>query len=93
MLSKVIMLPFIKVFKRLESDEFAEDIDANGKVCTLLFNIKPNKIGQAEIKDAYGNIKINVHTNNDKINKGQTALVINYSKEKRSYLITPYESI
>ena len=87
------MLPFLKVFKRLENDEFAEDIEANGKVCTALFNIKPGKVGQAEIKNEHGNLKINVHTSNERINKGDTALVIEYSQKKRSYLITPYQSI
>jgi len=90
LLSKLMILPFLGVFKRLENDEYAEDIEAEGKMCTLLFPIEPQKIGQAEVTDEHGNIKINVYTQEETLNKGDTALVIEYSKEKRSYLIAPY---
>ena len=90
-ISKVFTTPFVFLFRKLDSEESSEEIQAIGKVCTVLFNMKTNIIAQAEIVTEFGHSRINVFAT-EEIKKGQTALVIEYSEEKRGYLISPYET-
>ena len=91
MVAKIMTMPFIKLFKRLNSEEVDESIDAVGKICTVLFNLSEGRLGQAEVVTDKGHLRVNVYTN-DEIKKGDQAIVIEYTEEKKSYLVAPFNS-
>lgn len=91
MVSKVLTTPIAMVFTKMKKNN-EDQFKYTGKVCTVLMRATHDKFGQAEI-NRNGNIyRVNVLTYDEVIlEKGQTALIIEYIPEKKCYLVEPYK--
>jgi hypothetical protein len=91
-LAKFLTLPFVKLFTALEKDHDGGAI-VLGKVCTVLLPATADQLGQATVHIDGAPLKLNVRTTGLALKKGETALVIDYDAQKRSYLIEPYSHV
>ncbi|TRX71203.1 OB-fold-containig protein [Carboxylicivirga sp. M1479] len=89
--SKVLTTPIAAVFARLKKNN-DDQFKYTGKICTVLMRTTNNRFGQAEIS-RNGNIyRVNILTHGEAIlEKGQTALIIEYLANKKCYLVEPYK--
>lgn len=91
LISKILTTPFAFLYTRITKNN-ADTYSYVGKMCTLLMPVDELRFGQAEINNMGNIFRINVITNKGiTLKKGDTALVINYIKEKKSYLVEPYK--
>ncbi|MDX5418307.1 MAG: DUF1449 family protein [Hymenobacteraceae bacterium] len=93
LVSKILTTPFVKVFAALEKEhESAASII--GQVCTVLLPASSSEMGQAAVKTAGAPLLLNVRTTQGAaVQKGETALVLEYNAENKFYLIEPYQTI
>lgn len=92
-LSKILTTPFVKLFAVLEQ-EHDSSVTVIGQICTVTLPANAAELGQAAVKTAGAPLLLNVKTSKGKsVKKGQTALVIDYNQENKTYLIEPYETI
>jgi hypothetical protein len=91
-LAKFLTLPFVKLFATLEKDHDGGAV-VLGKVCTVLLPATADQLGQATVHIDGAPLKLNVRTTGLALKKGETALVIDYDAQKRSYLIEPYSHV
>lgn len=91
MVSKVLTTPIAAAFAKLKINS-DDQFRYTGKVCTVLMRATHDKFGQAEIS-RNGNIyRVNILTDKEvALEKGQTALIIEYLPEKKCYLVEPYK--
>jgi len=94
LLSKVLTMPFVKLFAAMEQDE-APNTVLIGQMCTVLLPANHTQIGQAAVKTKGAPVLLNVKTSQGGhlVQKGETALVIDYLPETNLYLIEPYETL
>jgi hypothetical protein len=87
-------MPFVKLFAVMEKDE-APNTVLIGQMCTILLPANSSQIGQAAVKTKGSPVLLNVKTSNGGalVQKGETALVIDYLPETNLYLIEPYQSL
>ncbi|MEZ5041749.1 MAG: DUF1449 family protein [Saprospiraceae bacterium] len=85
LITKVVTSPFVPVFESLDGTE--DPIDYIGQVCTLTLSAAPNDLGQAELLVNGSNLLVNVMADNQLINKGEKALIIQENKEKSYFII------
>ncbi|MHC2993345.1 hypothetical protein OB13_17830 [Pontibacter sp. HJ8] len=91
--SKILTRPFVKVFAALEieHDSAATII---GQVCTVILPATHTELGQATVKTAGAPLLLNVKTTEGSaVQKGETALVLEYNAGNKFYLIEPYQTI
>lgn len=87
---KIITTPLVKMFAAMDKKETSK-IDLVGRVCTLKYNADDTQNSQAEIKLEGESYLINVKTTDGVLmQKGETALVIEYNEQADTYLIEPY---
>lgn len=92
-IAKIITFPFVKLFEHLEKDD-KESGSAIGKICVASTSITSEKVGQATVKTSGSPLLLNVVTHSGTVLKnGETALVIDYLKDRNIYLVEPYNSI
>ncbi len=85
-ITKAITSPFRKFFRELKG--IAQPVQIVNKVCTLITDVQPGRIGQAEIERDGAPIRINVKSvDGTIIHKGDDAFVVHYDKEKDLYEI------
>ena len=91
MVSKVLTTPIAALFTKLKKND-DDQFNYSGKVCTVLMQASHDRFGQAEI-NREGNIyRVNIITSEEVVlDKGQTALIIEYLPEKKCYLVEPYK--
>ena len=92
LLTKVATLPMIKLFKDVKND-IDRGAETVGRICKLLYDLEPGRLGQAEINDAEKHLVINVKTNEEGMKKGMSALVLEKDKEKNFYMIVRFEHV
>jgi hypothetical protein len=89
--SKILTRPFVKIFAamEIEHDSVATII---GQVCTVILPANPSELGQATVKTKGAPLLLNVKTTEGSaVQKGETALVLEYNAENKFYLIQPYQ--
>jgi hypothetical protein len=91
--SKVLTTPFIKLFDALDK-EHASTATIIGQACTVIIAANAQELGQATIKLDDGLLLLNVKTaHGQQVQKGDTAIVLEYNELKKYYLIEPYQTI
>ncbi|WP_181304017.1 OB-fold-containig protein [Rufibacter sp. XAAS-G3-1] len=91
--AKFLTLPFVKLFATMQKEE-APNAAFIGQMCTVLLPTTHTQIGQAALKTKGAPVLLNVKTaQNNLVQKGQTAVVIEYFPENNLYLIEPYPSL
>lgn len=91
-IAKFLTAPFVKIFSTFEGDTEKKG-KVIGKVCTVLLPVSHDKIGQGMIKDKDNTLMLNISTQEGtSLEKGKSALVIQYLKNKKTYLVEPYEA-
>lgn len=89
--SKVLTTPFAILYTRMIKNNDA-GFKYAGKMCKIILPASDNRIGQAEINHNNSTYRINVQTKEGtQIEKGESALVINYIENKKCYLVEPYK--
>ena len=90
-ISKILTMPFVKLFGYLEKDHDTNAV-VLGQVCTVILPATPTEIGQATVKTEGSPLLLNVKTTGSaNVKKGETALVIEYDEKSKYYLIEPYQ--
>lgn len=90
-IAKILTTPFVKIFAALNKEDNSQQVIL-GKVCTLMIAANDEAIGQASVKINGAPLMLNVKTSKGtSLEKGKTALIIDYHPESKSYLIEPYE--
>jgi hypothetical protein len=88
--AKLLTTPLVKAFSYLYNDPEKEAVV--GRVCTLLLPASHDRMGQAVIRRNGTVLMLNVKTAEGKqLDKGASALVINFEKGKNYYLIEQLE--
>ena len=89
-LAKFLTLPFVKLFEHMQKED-SESKTAIGKICVVSTLITEKKIGQAQIATSGSPLLLNVITSaGHELKSGDTALVIEYLKDRNLYLVAPY---
>lgn len=89
-IAKFLTIPIAKFYRRVKENTEAV-VDIIGKICTAKLPITPEQTGQAEIKVNGTSVLINVKTREGfSMNKGATALVIDFDEELKVYYVEPY---
>lgn len=90
LLTKGVTAPLVKLFKDVNVD-YDSGAEILGRPCTLLCNLEPDRLGQAEIYDSGKHLVINVKTKKiSGMNKGENALVLEKDKEKNFFYVVDF---
>jgi hypothetical protein len=91
--SKFMTMPFVRIFGAMEKKhESATNII--GQICTVVLPANGSDMGQAAVKTTGAPLLLNVRTpQGAAVQKGETALVLEYNAENKFYLIEPYQTI
>lgn len=93
LVAKFLTMPFIKLFAAMEKTPVS-NASLIGQVCTVLLQANADQIGQAAVQTKGAPLLLNVKTTQGQlVQKGQTAVVIDYHPEKQLYLIEPYQTL
>ncbi|MFD2245357.1 OB-fold-containig protein [Pontibacter ruber] len=91
--SRFLTMPFIRLFAAMEK-EHEPAASIIGQLCTVTLPANPTELGQAAIKTSGAPLLLNVKTTEGAaVQKGETALVVEYNAENKFYLIQPYQTI
>jgi hypothetical protein len=94
LIAKVLTRPFVHLFAAMEKEHAPKDQIVIGQICTMLLPATGTAIGQAAVKTKGAPILLNVQTaQGDALQKGQTAIILEYQPQNQVYLIEPYYSI
>lgn len=90
--SKVLTQPIAAMFEKINKNS-DDKFKYAGNVCTVLMKATHNRFGQAEVKKNGNIYRVNIITKEDGValEKGQTALIIEYQIDKKCYLVEPYK--
>lgn len=89
-IAKILTTPLVKVFDYLQNDPDKQQV--LGQVCTVLLPAGSNKIGQAVINNKGNTILLNVKSaDGNKLEKGKSAIVLEFNKDKHYYLIQSFD--
>ena len=90
-IAKFATMPFVKLFSKLKK-EGTSTFSLTGSICTVILVASDDRMGQAEVKKDGSSILINTKsTDGQIINKGETALIIEYIEENKLFIIEPYQ--
>ncbi|WP_109831227.1 OB-fold-containig protein [Reichenbachiella versicolor] len=89
-IAKFFTIPIARFYKKVRKNtEAIEDIV--GKMCTAKLRITSDRIGQAEINVGGTSVLISAKTQNQEVvEKGSTALIIQQSNDHNFYIVEPY---
>ncbi|MEH0155219.1 hypothetical protein V6R21_13820 [Limibacter armeniacum] len=91
MLTKYATKPFQKAFSHLTKEE---DTSVIGKECKLIIPASLDKKGQAEVYTSGYHQRVYVKPLDDKkLQKGDTALIIEFDEQQKCYLIEPLATL
>jgi hypothetical protein len=91
-ISKLILLPIVPIFRLMSSGEAAR-LEIVGKTCLITTAEVSEKFGQAEIPQDGPPVVINVCVaKGDHVSKGDAAIVYAYDAEKDAYRVRPVSS-
>ena len=89
-IAKILTTPFVKVFSYLHNDPDKQQV--LGQICTVLLPAGSGKLGQAVINNKGNTILLNVKSaDGHTLEKGKSALVLEFNKEKQYYLIQSFD--
>ncbi|NQZ76537.1 MAG: DUF1449 family protein [Ekhidna sp.] len=89
-IAKFLTIPIAKFYRRVKENTEAV-VTIVGKICTAKLPITPEQTAQAEIKVNGTSVLINVRTREGfSLEKGSTALVIDYNEAQKVYYVEPY---
>lgn len=89
-IAKLLTLPFVKLFEHMQKED-SESKTAIGKICVVSTLITDEKMGQARVETSGSPLLLNVIARPGcELKSGDTALVIEYLKDKNLYLVEPY---
>lgn len=94
LVGKVLTTPFVSLFAAMEINQEGAANSPLGKMCTLLLPATHEQLGQASVQLHQGApLMLNVRaiSASTELRKGDTALIIDYDKTRRCYLIEPFE--
>lgn len=92
-LTKIITIPLKNIFK-FDYNEKGRENEVTGKLCRLMGDLMPGRLGQAEVERDSGSLIINVKiVEGDGLQKGSKALVIKKDEEKDFYVIKKFEGV
>jgi hypothetical protein len=92
LISKVLTTPIAIAFRKMSESE-EDNFSYKGKMCEIMMPVSNTRFGQAEINRDGTIYRINVLTRQEdvQLEKGDTALIIEYMKEKKCYIVEPYK--
>jgi len=92
-MAKLSTMPLISLFAESNTDyEELDRSDFSGKIATVVLPVSGKKMGQVKIFEDGNSILINAFATTDiQISKDKTVLIIDFDKEKKSYLVEPYK--
>jgi len=91
LIAKFATMPFVKLFTRLKKEETSME-SLKGSICKVILVATEQHVGQAEVKQDGSSFLINTKSpKGQKINKGETALIIEYNEENKIFFIEPYQ--
>ena len=89
-IAKFLTTPIAKFYRNIR--KHTEAVNVIGQVCTAKLPITSDRSGQAEIKSSGSSVLINARTRDGLvINKGESALVIEFEKTENYYFVEPYQ--
>ena len=92
LISKILTNPIAIVFRKMSESE-EDNFRYKGKICEIMMPVSSKRFGQAEINREGTIYRVNVLTSKEDVtlDKGDTALIIEYMKDKKCYLVEPYK--
>ncbi|MFY0601783.1 MAG: DUF1449 family protein [Cyclobacteriaceae bacterium] len=91
-IAKFLTIPVALFYRKLKTQTEAVG-NIIGKICTAKLPINSEQKAQAEIKVGGTSVLINVKTRDGlKVEKGSSALVIDFQEEKNFYYVEPYQA-
>ncbi len=88
--AKIITIPFVKVFKK--ANEIQNNTGLEGKICKVTIPASHDRMGQALIRINGDTFNVNIKTQPDvSLQVGEQALVIEYQKDNKIYIVEPYK--
>ena len=91
MIAKFLTMPLVRIFKKTK--EIEKNTGLEGKICKMTLPSRNGSMGQAIIRIDGDTFNINVVAPQDSpMNVGDQGLVIEYQKEKKIYLVEPYNN-
>ncbi|OWP64104.1 hypothetical protein CDA63_05075 [Hymenobacter amundsenii] len=93
LIAKVLTTPFVHLFAAMEQDHEGDNSPL-GKMCTVLLPATHEQVGQASVRLRQGAplmLTVRAASAAAELRKGDTALIIDYDKGRRCYLIEPFE--
>lgn len=92
-IAKILTYPLAKLFSHMEKED-EESKSAIGKICLASSEVTDQKIGQAQVQTTGSPILLNIITRSGtSLKKGDSALVIEFKKDRNIYLVEPYSTI
>ncbi len=90
--SKALTQPVAAMFEKINKNN-DDKFKYAGNVCTVLIRATHDRFGQAEVKRNVNIYRVNIITKEggESLEKGQTALIIEYQTDKKCYLVEPYK--
>ncbi len=88
LLTNAVTMPFRGIFRSIRDTH--SGINVIGQSCTVLADLKPGLLGQAEIPTEGAPVRINVKALHAEFRKGDSAIVLERDKEKDLYIISPF---
>ena len=91
LIAKLFTMPFVKIFKKV--NEIQKNTGLEGKICKVTIPARSERMGQAIIRIDGDTFNVNIKTQPGvSLKVGDDALVIEYQKEKKIYLVEPYNN-
>lgn len=92
LIAKPLTYPFVKIFSKL-NEPTEQSTDLLGKTGTAVIGATKLKMGQADVNIDGSSYRLNIKTRKGRVNRGDSLLVVNYSKTGKYYIVEPYETI
>lgn len=91
-MAKFLTYPLVVLFKNLEKED-KESKSAVGKICRAMVTIHPGRVGQGQVETSGSPLLLNITTRPGiTLQKGETALVLEFDDLKNHYLVEPYNT-
>ena len=92
-LSKIVAMPYLKLFRTLGGPEGANKVQILGNTCKVVSSSVTKEIGQAEIQTKGAPVLLNVRAApGQSLGKGEEGVIVEFDKKRNLYIIRPKES-
>ena len=93
LVSKILAMPFAKIFRAMGGKDINQDLKIIGSTCTVVSGSVTKEVGQAEIETAAAPVRLNVRAaKGQSFGKGQRAVIAAYDEKNRVYIIKSLET-